>query len=148
MKKIYIISLLGIIGVVSNSDAGWFSDLFSSKKETLSLDNSCNKAEIAKVCPDTILGNQTLINCLSDNINSLSKTCAKYVKQAVADGVDDIKQQVTDTKNDVSNTKKAISEEKESIVAEAVTTGQDIKSTAKDLKNTIKQTEKSFKGIL
>ena len=75
MKKILFVSLIGLMSV-SGANAGWFSDLFSTKPaEPQTLAEACNIDEISAVCPEIILGQKTLVECLTDNVKTVSQKC-------------------------------------------------------------------------
>lgn len=90
MKKILFVGLIGLMSV-SGANAGWFSDLFSAKPaEPQTLAEACNIDEISAVCPEIILGQKTLIECLTDNVKTVSQKCLDYVKKAVAENSSEI----------------------------------------------------------
>lgn len=90
MKKILFVGLIGLMSV-SGANAGWFSDLFSPKPaEPQTLGEACNIDEISAVCPEIILGQKTLVECLTDNVKTVSQKCVDYVKKAVAENSSEI----------------------------------------------------------
>lgn len=90
MKKILFAGLIGVMSV-SVANAGWFSDLFSTKEaEPQTLGEACNVDEITAVCPEIILGQKTLVECLTDNVKTVSQKCVDYVKKAVAENSSEI----------------------------------------------------------
>lgn len=90
MKKILFVGLIGLMSV-SGANAGWFSDLFSAKPaEPQTLAEACNIDEISAVCPEIILGQKTLVECLTDNVKTVSQKCLDYVKKAVAENSSEI----------------------------------------------------------
>lgn len=94
--------LFGFICVMSitNAYAGWFSDLFKKESEPQTLAQACNIDEITAVCPEIILGQKTLVECLTDNVKTVSQKCVDYVKKAVAENspeIDALKQQIVST---------------------------------------------------
>lgn len=110
MKKILFVGLIGLMSV-SGANAGWFSDLFSPKPaEPQTLAEACNIDEISAVCPEIILGQKTLVECLTDNVKTVSQKCVDYVKKAVAENsseitelTDQIKHVAADKTADASN---------------------------------------------
>ena len=110
MKKILFVGLIGLMSV-SGANAGWFSDLFSTKPaEPQTLGEACNIDEISAVCPEIILGQKTLVECLTDNVKTVSQKCVDYVKKAVAENsseitelTDQIKHVAADKAADASN---------------------------------------------
>ncbi len=90
MKKILFAGLIGVMSV-SVANAGWFSDLFSTKEaEPQTLGEACNVDEITAVCPEIILGQKTLVECLTENVKTVSQKCVDYVKKAVAENSSEI----------------------------------------------------------
>ncbi len=153
MKKI---ALFGLICAVSatNANAGWFSNLFTKTAEPTTLAEACNTDEITAICPDTVLGNQTLTACLGDNVKSLSKKCAKFVKKSIKENkelilenkdaaVESVKGQVADAKAQKETAKKTLQNKK----AEVKAAGKEIKETAKAIKTDAVDTAKSVKEI-
>ncbi len=153
MKKIVLFGLCATM-CVSNANAGWFSNLFKKTAEPTTLAEACNTDEITAVCSDAILGNQTLTACLADNVKSLSKKCAKFIKKSVKDNkelilenkdaaVESVKSQVADAKAQKEIAKKSLSDKK----AEMKAAGKEIKETAKAIKTDAVDTAKSVKEI-
>ena len=90
MKKILFVGLIGLMSV-SGAKAGWFSDLFSPKPaEPQTLGEACNIDEITAICPEIILGQKTLIECLTDNVKTVSQKCVDYVKKATSENSSEI----------------------------------------------------------
>ena len=111
MKKIVIVGVIGMLAT-ANANAGWFSDLFSSKPaEPTTLAEACNIDEITAVCPEIILGQKTLVECLTDNVKTVSQKCVDYVKKQVAENNPEI-EALTATIKDKTETAKDASGEK------------------------------------
>lgn len=111
MKKIVIVGVIGMLAT-ANANAGWFSDLFSSKPaEPTTLAEACNIDEITAVCPEIILGQKTLVECLTDNVKTVSQKCVDYVKKQVAENSPEI-EALTATIKDKAETAKDASGEK------------------------------------
>ena len=90
MKKIVIVGVIGMM-VTANANASWFTDLFKSQPaEPTTLAEACNIDEITAVCPEIILGQQTLLECLTDNVKTVSQKCVDYVKKQVAENSPEI----------------------------------------------------------
>ena len=104
MKKLVLVSMCCVMGAMSTANASWFGNLFKKEAEPQTLSEACNTDEITAVCPEIALGEQTLAGCLSDNVKSLSKKCAKYVKKSIKENKD----LVLDKKDD---TTKAVNEQ-------------------------------------
>ena len=157
MKKI---ALFGLICAVSatNANAGWFSNLFTKTAEPTTLAEACNTDEITAICPDTVLGDQTLTACLGDNVKSLSKKCAKFVKKSIKENkelilenkdaaVESVKGQVADAKAQKAEMKKSLADKKAAAKANYQAAKQEIKTTAKTIKDDAVDTAKSVKEI-
>ena len=136
MKKIVLFGLVCTMGV-STANAGWFGDLFKKSAEPQTLTEACNTDEIASICPEIALGQKTLTECLSENVKSLSKKCAKYVKKSIAD-------KKAANEKSRAESKKALDEKKAAVKA----TGKEIKDAATAVKNDAVATGKSFKEIV
>lgn len=147
MQKKLVLSLAAIM-VATSAHAGLL-DMLGLKKsaEPTTLAEACDKDEITKVCPEILLGEKTIPSCLVDNVKSLSKKCAKYVKNAVKNQVDQAKGTVDSVKTEavqVANEQAAeIAEQK----AAAQATVSDIKAAAKQVEQDAKDTGAAFKGI-
>ena len=166
MKKLALVSLCCVMGAMSTANAGWFDNLFKKEAEPQTLSEACNSDEITAICPEIALGNQTLTECLSENVKSLSKKCAKYVKKSVKENKDLILSQKDDATNavtkqvqtakDVVTEKNAQKEEikqnfknkKETAKANAKAVGKELKDTTTAVKDTAIETGKSVKQIV
>lgn len=127
MRKTLLFGLIGIMAV-SAADAGWFSNLFTKKaSEPATLEDACNTDEITSICPETILGEKTLLECLMDNVSGLSTKCATFVKKQVTEKVASVSQQVADGKDTATAN-----------AAEQVAT---TKAAAENLKTSLKATK-------
>ncbi len=146
MKKLVLVSMCCVMGAMSTANASWFGNLFKKEAEPQTLSEACNTDEITAVCPGIALGEQTLAGCLSDNVKSLSKKCAKYVKKSIKENKD----LVLDKKDD---TTKAVNEQVQAAkdaVAEKKTQKEEIKKNFKTKKDAAKANVnavgKEFKG--
>lgn len=105
MKRVFI---LGIICFAATSaNAGWFSDLFKKESEPQTLAQACNIDEITAVCPEIILGQKTLVECLTDNVKTVSQKCVDYVKKAVSENspeIAELKEQIVATADTAADT--------------------------------------------
>lgn len=123
MKSILTIGLVGILSATS-ANAGWLSDLFSKKtEEPATLAEACNIDEITQVCPEIILGQKTLVECLTDNVKTVSQKCVDYVKKAVSENSEEVAT-ITDA------IKTATAEKTEGAKAEATDKVEEIKKVA------------------
>ncbi|MBR4507090.1 MAG: hypothetical protein IKP24_00990 [Alphaproteobacteria bacterium] len=164
MKKIVLFGLVCVMSA-STANAGWFSNLFSKQAEPTTLGEACNTDEITSICPEIALGEKTLTQCLSENVKSLSKKCAKFVKKSVADNkelilenkdaatnavtekVQTVKNAVAEKKASKGETKKAFADKKAKVKADAKAAAKEIKDTATAVKNDAVETGKSLKEI-
>ena len=90
MKKVLLFGLVGVICATS-ANAGWFSDLFSKKEQApTTLAEACNLDEVTAVCPEIILGQKTLVECLTENVKTVSQKCVDYVKKVVSENSSEI----------------------------------------------------------
>ena len=90
MKKVLLFGLIATMSV-STANAGWFSDLFSKKEtEPTTLGEACDVNKITAVCSEIILGQKTLLECVTENVKTVSQTCVDYVKKAVAENSPEI----------------------------------------------------------
>ena len=166
MKKIVFVSVCCVMGAMSTADASWFGNLFKKEAEPQTLSEACNTDEITAVCPGIALGEQTLAGCLSDNVKSLSKKCAKYVKKSVKENKDLVLGQKDDAENaanqQVQTVKDAVAEKKtqkeemkqnfkakkETVKANAKAVGKEFKDAANTVKTDAIETGKSVKEIV
>lgn len=139
MKKLVLVSLCCVMGAMSTANASWFGDLFKKEAEPQTLSEACNTDEITAVCPEIVLGEQTLAGCLSENIKSLSKTCAKYVKKSIKENKD----LVLDKKDDATNAANKQIQTVKGAVAEKNTQKEEIKQNFKAKKETVKANAKA-----
>ena len=152
MKKLVLVSVCCVMGAMSTANAGWFNNLFKKEAEPQTLSEACNTDEITAICPEIALGNQTLAGCLSDNIKSLSKKCAKYVKKSIKENKDLVlgqKDDATNTANDqVKTIKDTVTETKATVKTNAKAVGKEFKDTTNAVKTTAIETGKSVKEIV
>lgn len=175
MKKVALFGMVCVMSVTS-AHAGWFDNLFKKQAEPTTLQEACNKDDITAICPETLLGEKTLVQCLSENVKSLSKKCANYVKKSITDGNETIKSAVSDktegAKQAIADKKAEIAEQKElktqeiadkkaeistkkeaqkQVIAdkkaETKALGAEIKDTAKAIGNDAKETGNAFKQM-
>lgn len=137
MKKVFTIGLIAAIATTTAANAGW-RDMFGLNKnaEPKTLAEACNTDEITSVCPEMIMGSKTMLECLSDNISSLSEKCAGYVKKQIAAGVDGAAKSVEEAKADAA-----------AIKAEGETVANDVNATAKQTGEEAKQTGGWFRNL-
>lgn len=91
MNKIIAFGLVGIVSATA-ANAGLMDMLgIGKKKEPATLEEACNKDDITKICPEIILGTKTMAECLTENVSSLSKQCANFVKKSATDKIDSAK---------------------------------------------------------
>ena len=64
----------------------------------------------SSVCPEIILGQKTLVECLTDNVKTVSQKCVDYVKKAVSENNPEIatlKEQIASTAGTATDSVKA-----------------------------------------
>lgn len=131
MKKTLLFGLIAIMSV-SSANAGWFSDLFGKKEaEPATLGEACDVNKITTICPEIILGQKTLLECVTENVKTVSQTCVDYVKKAVAENSSEI----TDVTEKIKSVSAAA---KETVKTDAESTGTDIKQQATEKINAAK----------
>lgn len=141
MKKIFAFWLVGLVAGMGAANAGFWDKLgFGKSSEPATLEEACSTSEITKVCPDMILGSQTLMGCLSENISSLSSKCADYVKKYVSEKANEIVGGVTGTVDEAKD-------EATTAKAEGTATVNEIKEAAKQTGEDLKATGNAIKGI-
>lgn len=150
MKRTFTLGLIAAVTVTTAANAGWRDMLGLNKNtEPTTLAEACNTDEITSICPEMIIGSQTMMECLKENISSLSSKCAGYVKKQITAGVDEVANTVDTTKtqavNTVENAKAdavAVKAEGENVVntvnADAKQTGEDVKETGGWFRNLFK----------
>ena len=152
MKKLVLVSMCCVMGVMSSANAGWFDNLFKKDAEPQTLSEACNTDEITAVCPEIAFGEQTLAGCLSDNVKSLSKKCAKYVKKSIKENKDLVLDQKDDTTNaandQVKTAKDTVAETKATVKTNVKAARKELKDTAKAVKTTAIETGKAVKEIV
>lgn len=165
MKKLVLVSMCCVMGAMSTANASWFGNLFKKEAEPQTLSEACNTDEITAVCPDIALGEQTLAGCLSDNVKSLSKKCAKYVKKSIKENKDLVldkkddatkavnkqvqaaKDAVAEKKTQKEEIKKNFKTKKDAAKANVNAVGKEFKDAANAVKTDAVETGKSVKGI-
>ncbi len=98
MKKTAVAALAVVLGATS-ANAGLLESLGLAKKtEPQTLAEACDTDEIKKICPDVIMGTESMTDCLIENVKSLSKQCATYIKKSVAEKAAAVKEEVASQK--------------------------------------------------
>ncbi len=141
MKKTVLFGLCGIM-LATGANAGLFDSLFGKKDaEPQTLAEACNKDEITALCPDVVLGDKTIQECLMENISSVSKKCAKYVKKVATEKADEIKQQIADIKKD---TESMTDEQKQELAEKKAAT----KAAKADFKKSLQETKDAARAVI
>lgn len=136
MKKILLLAVVGSF-VSVNANAGLLDALgFGKKSEPATLEEACDTSEIKKVCPDVLLGNQTITQCLAENIKSLSSKCANFVKKSIADKIDAARANAADKQAAAVAKKEA-----------AMATGKEIADAVRETGEAAKETGHSLKSL-
>jgi hypothetical protein len=151
MKKFLIIGIAGVMGV-SSANAGWFSDLFSgseSKPETLA--QACNKDDLMAICPDVILGDKTLVDCLMENITSVSKKCSTYIKDSYSENktalIAELTEMYVTAKGTVTDKVDAADADASAKKAEAVASAKEAAAALKETADSAVATGSALKGL-
>ena len=141
MQKKLVIGLAAIMAATS-ANAGLFDMFGFGKKsaEPTTLAEACNKEEISKFCPEILTGEKTIPTCLVDNVKSLSKKCAKFVKKSVKEQAAELAGVANDARAEAVDTTKTQ-------VAEAKATADEVKAAAKQVKADAKETGGLLKGM-
>ena len=135
--------------MATSANAGLLDFLVFCQKEAepTTLAEACNKDEVSKFCPEVLLGEKTIPTCLVDNVKSVSKKCAKFIKKSIKEQAADIKDQADAVKTEANNAVK----EKADVVAEkkaaAKATADEIKAAAKQVEADAKETGAAFKEM-
>lgn len=135
MKQVFTFGLIACMAVTTAANAGWREKLGLTKEsEPTTLEQACNTDELTSVCPEMIMGSKTMMECLSDNISSLSSKCAGFVKKQVANKVNDVATKTTETVTTVTSKVETVGENGESVVREITET---VTETTNDIPDTI-----------
>ena len=166
MKKLVLVSMCCVMGAMSTANASWFGNLFKKEAEPQTLSEACNSDDITSICPEIALGQKTLTECLSENVKSLSRKCSKFVKKsikenkelilenkeaatnALAEQVQNAKNEAAQKKAEKEAIKKQIAEKKAQLKADAKSTGKELKDAAKAVKTDAIETGNSVKEIV
>lgn len=166
MKKLVLASLICAMGAMSTANASWLGDMFKKDAEPQTLSEACNSDDITAICPEIALGNQTLAGCLSENVKSLSRKCAKFVKKSIRENKDlvleekdsaanavnekvvDVKAAIAERKAQKEEAKKAFKNKKAEMKATAKAAGQEFKDAAQAVKENAVETGNSVKSIV
>lgn len=148
MNKKLVLGVAAIMTVTS-ANAGWldFLGLGSKEAEPTTLAEACNKDEISKFCPEVLLGEKTIPTCLVENVKSVSKKCAKFIKKSIKEQADEVKETVAAVKSGANET---ANEKVNEVVAKknaTVATAKEIKAAAKQVGQDAKETGEAFKGM-
>ncbi len=146
MKKFLIIGISCVMA--TTADAGWFSNLFSDKtEEPTTLAQACNTDEVTTICPEILLGQKTLQECLMENVSKLSSKCANFVKKSINSKVEQVKSGVTIGQETVSNTGTAKQAEVNEKIQNVKNSARGVKTGVKQASDSIKQTGQAFKTL-
>lgn len=148
MKKTLVFGVAAIMAATS-ANAGLFDFLGLGQKaaEPTTLAEACNKDEISKFCPEILTGEKTIPTCLVDNVKSLSKKCANFVKKSVQEQAAEltgVANAAGDEATDAANAKIA---EANAQAAEAKATAEEVKAAAKQVEADAKETGSLLKGL-
>lgn len=148
MKRIFAFSLIAAVAVTSGANAGWREMLGLTKSsEPTTLAEACNTDEITAICPEMVMGSKTMMECLTDNISSLSSKCAGYVKKQISDKVDEVANTVDATKNEATQTVEGVKSDAATIKSEGEAAVKEIETSAKQTGEDAKETGSLFKRL-
>ena len=143
MKRIFAFSLIAAVAVTSGANAGWREMLGLTKSsEPTTLAEACNTDEIT-----AIMVSKTMMECLTDNISSLSSKCAGYVKKQISDKVDEVANTVDATKNEATQTVEGVKSDAATIKSEGEAAVKEIETSAKQTGEDAKETGSLFKRL-
>ncbi len=148
MKQIFSVSLIAAVAVTTAANAGW-RDMFGLNKTTepTTLAEACNTDEITSICPEMIMGSKTMMECLTDNISSLSSKCAGYVKKQIAAGVDGVANSVQETKAQAAQAVDGVKADAAATKAEGEAAVKEVETSAKETGEAAKETGGLFKRL-
>ena len=141
MQKKLVFSLAAIM-MATSANAGLFDFLGLGQKqaEPTTLAEACNSDEVSKFCPEILTGEKTIPTCLVDNVKSLSKKCAKFVKKSVKEQAAELTGMANAAGTEAADTANAQ-------VTEAKATAEEIKAAAKQVEADAKETGSLFKSM-
>lgn len=124
-------------------------DFFKSatEPEPTTLAEACNKDEVSKFCPEVLLGEKTIPTCLIDNVKSVSKKCAKFIKKSVKEQAAELKEQAAAIKSGAGDVAKEHADEIAEKKAAAKATAEEVKAAAKQVEADAKETGGLLKGM-
>ena len=133
----------------TSANAGLFDMFGFGKKaaEPTTLAEACNKDEISKFCPEILTGEKTIPTCLVDNVKSLSKKCANFVKKSVKEQAAELAGVADAARGEATDAANAQVAEANAQVAEAKATADEAKAAAKQVKADAKETGSLLKGM-
>jgi hypothetical protein len=148
MQKKIVFSLAAVL-VATSANAGWFDFLGFGQKaaEPTTLAEACNKDEVSKFCPEILTGEKTIPTCLIDNVKSLSKKCANFVKKSIQEQAAELTGAATATGDEATDAANAKVAEAQAQVAEAKATAEEVKAAAKQVEADAKETGSLFKNM-
>lgn len=141
MKKTLVFGVAAIMAATS-ANAGLF-DMFGFGKKTAeptTLAEACNKDEISKFCPEILTGEKTIPTCLVDNVKSLSKKCANFVKKSIQEQAAELTGAANAAGTEATDAANAQ-------VAEAKATADEVKAAAKQVESDARETGGLLKGL-
>lgn len=141
MKKTMVFGVAAIMAATS-AHAGLFDFLGLGQKaaEPTTLAEACNKDEVSKFCPEILTGDMTIPTCLVDNVKSLSKKCANFVKKSIQEQAAEL----TGAANAAEGEAAAAANAQ---VAEAKATADEVKAAAKQVESDARETGGLLKGL-
>lgn len=147
MKKNIVISVVCVM-VTTSVNAGWFSNLFNKTSEPTTLAQACNTDEITTICPEILLGQKTMQECLMENVSKLSDKCAKFVKNSIKTKVDKVKSNLTTGHAAINEAGTAKQAEINAKIQNVKNSAQGVKAGVKQVSDSVKQTGQALKPLL
>ena len=148
MKKVFLVGFIGIM-MATTGHAGLLDMLgLAQKKEPTTLAEACDTSEIKKVCPEIILGDMSVTDCLIKNAKALSTQCATFVKKAASEKIGAATGAVA---GKVADKEAAANESKSAAAAQvtaAKTSAQKMKDSLDAAKASAKDTAQAFKNLM
>ncbi len=137
-----IVMVLSAVLVATSANAGWldFFGFGQKEAEPTTLSEACNTDEVSKFCPEILTGEKTIPTCLIDNVKSLSKKCANFVKKSVTEQAAEVTGMANAAETEAKDTANAQA-------AEVKNTVEEVKAAAKQVEADAKETGSLFKNM-
>lgn len=148
MKASVFVVLMGIF-VGTSAHAGVLEMLgLGAKKEPTTLAQACDTDEIKKVCPEMILGEMSVTDCLIKNVQELSTQCATYIKKVAKEKVAAATDAVTDHAAAAMNDADTAKSDAAARVTAAKESAKQMGESMRTMKESAKSAAAAFKAML